>query len=101
MAKGKFLVVKSKYSYTTVIIVSIASAFLTFLYFQTWSDIKYAIKKKASTNKSNLFKTGGGPCTAKKLTEYEERILALLGKSFFEGVGVPECGVKQVIVSKQ
>ncbi|CAG9773498.1 unnamed protein product [Ceutorhynchus assimilis] len=56
------------------------------------SDIKYGIKRKAAMNKLSLDETGGGPGNYKKLNDYEQRILSILGKSFYEGVGSKECG---------
>lgn len=60
---------------------------------QTWSDIKYNLKKKASALKADITQTGGGPPIAKKFTDFEQRILQVLGKSFYEGVGSLEVGV--------
>lgn len=61
--------------------------------FQSWADLKYSIKKKATLQRQELQATGGGKPANISLTQYEERVLAVLGQSFFEGVGSEECGV--------
>lgn len=38
-------------------------------------------------------KTGGGVGLEVKLNTYEEKVLAILGRTFAEGVGSAECGV--------
>lgn len=61
--------------------------------------MKYAIKKKATNNRLNLVETGGGPAMEKKLTDFEKRVVAILGKSFTDGAGISECGVRSQLNS--
>ncbi|KAJ8932903.1 hypothetical protein NQ314_014347 [Rhamnusium bicolor] len=60
---------------------------------KSWADIKYTIKKKAFYNNQQLVATGGGPKMNKSLNIWEERAVAILGKTFHEGVERAECGV--------
>ncbi|XP_072399675.1 uncharacterized protein [Diabrotica undecimpunctata] len=60
---------------------------------KTWSDIKYSIKRKASAKKQDIAATGGGPKVKPKLNQLEERVVNILGKTFYEGVSVSECGI--------
>ncbi|KAG5863656.1 hypothetical protein JTB14_024336 [Gonioctena quinquepunctata] len=59
---------------------------------KTWTDFKYALKKKASDIKADLNGTGGGPARGGNLTDLENRILNLLGKTFYKGLGRAENG---------
>ncbi|KAF5281541.1 hypothetical protein FQA39_LY05076 [Lamprigera yunnana] len=62
-------------------------------------------KKKASALRQDQIKTGGVPTELKNLTDVEEKILQLLGSSFFMGTDIPErCGSaiqKQLMAGKQ
>lgn len=49
-------------------------------------------KKKASEIRRAQQGTGGGPELEKILTDLELKILAILGTTFYEGVGVTEHG---------
>ncbi|CAG9840671.1 unnamed protein product [Diabrotica balteata] len=60
---------------------------------KTWSDIKYSIKRKASAKKQDIAVTGGGPKVKPELNQLEERVINILGKTFYEGVSVSECGI--------
>ncbi|KAG5887217.1 hypothetical protein JTB14_010798 [Gonioctena quinquepunctata] len=59
---------------------------------KTWTDFKYALKKEASDIKADLNGTGGGPARGSNLTDLENRILNLLGKTFYKGLGRAENG---------
>lgn len=65
-------------------------------WFQTWTDYKTNLKKKASEIKRHREGTGGGPEFKKKLTDLELRVLGILGKTFYEGCTVRELGVSFV-----
>uniref|UniRef100_A0A6P7G1L3 Regulatory protein zeste n=1 Tax=Diabrotica virgifera virgifera TaxID=50390 RepID=A0A6P7G1L3_DIAVI len=60
---------------------------------KTWADIKYTIKKKAAAKRQDIAATGGGPKIKVELNEMEERVVHILGKTFYEGTGVSECGI--------
>ncbi|KAF5276398.1 hypothetical protein FQR65_LT16346 [Abscondita terminalis] len=60
---------------------------------KTWTDFKYALKKKASAYRQDLHQTGGGPAKVPKLTVIEIRMLQVLGNTFYAGVDVKEVGV--------
>lgn len=51
-----------------------------------WTDLKYRVKKKASTIHHSLIKTGGGPPSKLKLTDLEERVLNLIGSKCVRGI---------------
>lgn len=70
---------------------SLFNAFLT----QTWTNYKHNLKKKAAQLKLDQVATGGGPPCNTTLNPIEERILAIIGKSFYEGIGKPEIGIPQ------
>lgn len=55
------------------------------------------MKKKAAALKNDQVATGGGPQVEDQLTNYEGRALAILGKSFYLGVGKPESGVSSYL----
>lgn len=61
--------------------------------FQSWSDYKQNLKKKAAEIERQRKITGGGPGLEKTLTDFELKILAILGDSFYKGVGIEEVGV--------
>ncbi|XP_018577856.1 uncharacterized protein LOC108916137 isoform X2 [Anoplophora glabripennis] len=51
---------------------------------KTWTDFKQNLKKKAIEIKKDQQATGGGPSNSKKFTKHEERVLSILGSSFYE-----------------
>ncbi|KAK4880235.1 hypothetical protein RN001_008381 [Aquatica leii] len=52
---------------------------------KTLTDWKSKTKLKAATLIKDKFQTGGGPSKAINLTQYEERLLQIMGKSSYEG----------------
>ncbi|XP_018577855.1 uncharacterized protein LOC108916137 isoform X1 [Anoplophora glabripennis] len=60
---------------------------------KTWTDFKQNLKKKAIEIKKDQQATGGGPSNSKKFTKHEERVLSILGSSFYEGMGCSEVGL--------
>ncbi|XP_050504400.1 uncharacterized protein LOC126883196 [Diabrotica virgifera virgifera] len=52
---------------------------------KTWADIKYTIKKKVALKR----KYGGAE--VKVLNRLEERVVNILGKTFYEGASVSKC----------
>lgn len=65
--------------------------------FQTWTDYKTNVKKKAAELKRYQEGTGGGPFQNKrKLTDLEERVISILGKTSYVGCGVLEYGVSDL-----
>lgn len=60
---------------------------------KTLADWKSKTKKKASQNIKEYEKTGGGPSCAIPLTSFEERLIALMGKTSVYGDGTVEIGI--------
>ncbi|KAI4461550.1 hypothetical protein MML48_5g00016716 [Holotrichia oblita] len=60
---------------------------------KTWTDLKSKSRSRAAQLKLQSNKTGGGEKESKELTVIEERILALIGPSSFEGTNTPERGL--------
>lgn len=56
------------------------------------------MKKKAADIKRSVGRTGGVLGTDSKLTPRKQRILSVLGKRFYNGLGVPEYGVRIIPV---
>ncbi|GJQ77691.1 hypothetical protein Trydic_g12493, partial [Trypoxylus dichotomus] len=65
----------------------------------SWTDFKYALKRKSAAIKLDLNRTGGAPQYSKHLTQLELQFLSVLGFSFAEGVEVPERGVSNTEVN--
>nr|CAI5869231.1 unnamed protein product [Callosobruchus analis] len=51
---------------------------------------KYLIKKKGASSNRDHLSTGGGPATTDPFNKFELRALKLLGKAFYDGLGVAE-----------
>nr|CAI5842467.1 unnamed protein product [Callosobruchus analis] len=58
----------------------------------TWTEYKCVLKRKAADNKSNIDGKGGGPPRGSVLTALDQRVLSILGTSFYQGLGMPENG---------
>ncbi|XP_050316154.1 uncharacterized protein LOC126750555 [Anthonomus grandis grandis] len=59
---------------------------------RTWSDYKQGLKRRAADIKRERMKTGGGPAYPDMLSDTDQRVILILGKTFFEGCGVEEKG---------
>ncbi|KAF5269895.1 hypothetical protein FQR65_LT05694 [Abscondita terminalis] len=66
---------------------------------KTWADFKSNLKKKAAEINRLRAQTGGGPPTEKILSDLEQRLLSLLGESFYAGCKTKELGVQNLGIS--
>ncbi|KAJ8953383.1 hypothetical protein NQ318_023500 [Aromia moschata] len=64
---------------------------------KSWSDYKQNLKKKAAEIDRSRKLTGGGPGSEKMLSEFDLKVLGILGESFYKGVGVEEIGVSNIL----
>lgn len=51
-----------------------------------WQDLKSRMKKKAANLQNDMVRTGGGSSTCPKLTDFDEKVLSLMGDTCIDGV---------------